>query len=93
MLPGRRALVKDAVAYGALVVQGHGVLGSLPVEAASSIKFGAMTADEVFVSHAAATQGLEITNNSRIEPLVILKHFGPGHPEAALLVSSGAGQP
>ncbi len=93
VLPGRNALVKDAAAYGALVVQGYGVLGSLPVEAASSIQFGAMTADEVFVSHAAATQGLKITNNSLIEPLVLLKHFGPGHSEAALLVRSRAGRP
>ena len=29
----------------------------------------------------AATAGVKITNNSICEPLVILKHFGPNHPE------------
>ena len=34
-----------------------------------------------FVGEKAATAGVKITNNSICEPLVILKHFGPNHPE------------
>jgi hypothetical protein len=40
-----------------------------------------MTEDEFFVTQQAATQGVQITNNSTSEPLVILKHFNPGNPE------------
>lgn len=90
--PSRTAVVKDDAAYGALVVQGHGAIGSFAVETASAIRFGAMTADEVFVTHAAASQGLAVRNDSAVEPLVILKHFGPGHSEAAPLVRTRLGR-
>jgi hypothetical protein len=43
------------------------------------IRFGQMTEDELFVTAAAATQGVAITNRSASDPLVILKHFGPGN--------------
>jgi hypothetical protein len=29
----------------------------------------------------AAREGVEIVNESSTEPLVMLKHFGPGHPQ------------
>jgi hypothetical protein len=45
------------------------------------IRFGQMTEDEFFVSASAATEGVEITNLSTCEPLVMLKHFNPGNPE------------
>ena len=41
-----------------------------------------MTSDELFVSAAAASEGVRITNQSATENLVLLKHFGPGNPEA-----------
>jgi len=50
------------------------------------IRFGEMTMDEVFVSAPAATAGLRITNTSREQNLVMLKHFGPGNPDAAPLI-------
>jgi hypothetical protein len=45
------------------------------------IRFGEMTEDEFFVTFDAARQGVEITNLSSTEPLVMLKHFNPGNPE------------
>jgi len=46
------------------------------------IRFGEMTQDELFVTADAAHQGVAIENLSDTDPLVILKHFGPGHPDA-----------
>ena len=46
------------------------------------IRFGQMTEDELFVTAAAATDGVRIENRSETDPLVMLKHFGPGNPEA-----------
>jgi hypothetical protein len=40
------------------------------------IRFGAITEDEVFISHDAATRGIEIENTGT-EPLVGLRYFGP----------------
>ena len=49
------------------------------------IRFGQMTEDEVFVTADAARAGVRIENKSDVDPLVILKHFGPGNPDADLL--------
>ncbi|MGE5489518.1 MAG: hypothetical protein ACM3ZB_17000 [bacterium] len=81
ILPGRTAVIRDAAAYGAVVVQGHGRVGALDVEAPSLIRYGQMTRDELFVTSAAAAAGVPIRNASSAEPLVILKHFGPGDAE------------
>jgi hypothetical protein len=75
--PGRAAAIADAAAYGALVVQGRGEFGGLAVESPSVIRYGEMTGDELFVTAAAAREGIRIENRSEFEPLVILKHFGP----------------
>ena len=40
------------------------------------IRFGENTTDEVFISHTAATNGVEIVNTGS-EPLVGLRYFGP----------------
>jgi hypothetical protein len=50
-------------------------------EAAIMLRFGQLSADEYFVSEAAAKDGVTITNHSRWEPLVMLKHFGPNQPD------------
>jgi hypothetical protein len=50
------------------------------------IRFGQMTEDEVFVTAAAAKEGVLIQNLSSSDPLVLLKHFGPGNPDATLLL-------
>ena len=80
--PGATVVVRDARAYGALVVQGRGAMNGLECEVPSLVRYGQMTADEFFVTAEAAAEGVTITNASRTEPLVILKCFGPGHPEA-----------
>ena len=43
------------------------------------IRFGQMTEDELFVTADAAAGGVRIENRSETDPLVILKHFGPGN--------------
>jgi hypothetical protein len=48
----------------------------------SMIRFGEMTEDEFFVTAAVAEEGVVIENLSASDPLVILKHFGPGNPDA-----------
>ena len=84
--PGRSVTVKDAAAYGLILTQGYGQMGVHRVETPSLIRFGELTNDELFVSAEAAKNGVKITNESGTEPLVMLKHFGPGNPEAEPLV-------
>ena len=67
-------------------MQGWGSLGKLEAETPSLIRFGQMTKDEFFVSAAAAQRGVTVTNRSDTEDLVMLKHFGPGNPDAKGLV-------
>jgi hypothetical protein len=81
VLPGRTVTVKDPVAYGLLCVQGYGRFGAHPISSPNMIRFGEMTEDEAFVTYDAARAGVTITNNSTTQPLVILKHYNPGHPE------------
>jgi hypothetical protein len=83
ILPGRSVVIKDAAAYGLIVVQGYGSVGKMDVETPSLIRFGEMTKDELFVTAKLAKEGVRIVNKSDTENLVMLKHFGPGNPEAA----------
>jgi hypothetical protein len=82
ILPERSVVITDAAAYGLIVVQGHGTFGKLGISAPTMIRYGEMTEDELFVSHDAAVAGVRIENRSETDPLVILKHFGPGNPDA-----------
>lgn len=75
--PGRTVTIRDNGAYGAIVIQGHGKFGALDIEAPAMIRFGQMTADELFVSFRSAKEGIPITNDSEFDDLVMLKHFGP----------------
>lgn len=86
VMPGRSAVIKDAAAYGLIVVEGVGSIGKMDVETPTLIRFGQMTKDELFVSAAAAKEGVKVTNTSDVQPLVLLKHFGPGNPDSAHLV-------
>lgn len=81
VFPGRTVTIKDSGAYGTICVQGYGRFGKFPISAPSLIRYGEMTEDEFFVTCKAATAGVEITNLSSTEPLVMLKHFNPGNPE------------
>ena len=82
ILPKRKATVRDAAAYGLILTQGYGRFGKHGVATPAMIRFGEMTGDELFVTADAARQGVAVENLSDTEPLVILKHFGPGNPDA-----------
>lgn len=86
--PGRSVVVKDAAAYGLILTQGRGSIGKHTVESPSMIRYGQMTKDELFVTAAAAANGVKVTNESDVEDLVVLKHFGPGNPDSARFVAS-----
>jgi hypothetical protein len=82
VLPGRTVTIRDAAAYGLILTQGHGTIGAHHVSTPAMIRFGEMTEDELFVTEDAAGRGVRIQNLSHTEPLVLLKHFGPGNPDA-----------
>jgi hypothetical protein len=80
--PGAKCTIKDGGAYGLITVQGLGRIGKLRLDTPAMIRYGELTEDEVFVSHEAATQGVEFENTG-CEPLVTLRYFGPdAQPDA-----------
>ena len=74
--PGAKHLLRDPGASSWITVQGRGRLGKLALQTPAMIRFGQETEDEVFISHEAATLGIEIENMGS-EPLVGLRYFGP----------------
>ena len=76
VMPGAKCTLKDAGASSWITVQGRGRMGSLDLQTPAMIRFGENTTDEVFISHVAATSGVEIENTGS-EPLVGLRYFGP----------------
>ncbi len=82
VLPGRSAKITDGAAYGLIVVQGYGMIGKHDVETPTLIRYGQMTKDELFVTADVAKDGVAVVNRSQTEELVMLKHFGPGNPDA-----------
>ena len=81
VLPKRSVTVRDPEAYGVIFTQGYGAVNQVHVSTPSMIRFGEMTEDEIFVTAAAARDGVRIENHSATDPLVLLKHFGPGNPD------------
>ena len=81
-MPDRTVTIRDSAAYGLILTQGHGTFGEYEVATPAMIRFGEMTEDELFVTAEAAKAGVRIENTSATDPLVILKHFGPGNPDA-----------
>lgn len=81
VLPGATVTIKDAGAYGMIMMQGHGTMGVWDIETPTMIRYGQLTHDEYFVTEAAAAEGVKITNLSKTDPIVMLKHFGPGNPQ------------
>lgn len=79
--PGQTVTIQDGAAYGCIFIQGHGKMGVYDAEAVTLIRFGQQSSDEFFVSEGTAKEGVVITNESKVEPLVLLKHFGPNHPD------------
>jgi hypothetical protein len=87
VLPRQSVVIKDGAAYGCVFVQGHGTFGVFDAEAPTLLRFGQQSSDEFFVSHNVAVDGVAITNLSKVEPLVVLKHFGPNCPGVPSLKS------
>lgn len=75
VFPGETVTMKDRTAYGCIIIEGHGKFGVYDAEAAICLRYGQLSADEYFVSATAAQEGIKIVNESKYEPLVILKHF------------------
>jgi hypothetical protein len=78
--PGAKCVLKDGGPSGWITVQGKGRMGKLNLQTPVLIHFGEHTEDEVYITHEAATRGVEIENTGS-EPLVSLRYFGPDtHP-------------
>ena len=75
VFPKQKVTIKDAAAYGIIVLQGYGAIGGNKLECPASIRYGQQTYDEYFITDGAAREGVVIENSSAAEPLVMLKHF------------------
>ncbi len=89
ILPGQTVEVKDAAAYGCILIQGHGKFGCYDAESAIMLRYGQLSADEYFVGEPAAKAGVKITNHSHYEPMVILKHFANNNPQTPAAAALG----
>lgn len=76
LAPGAKCRIQDPGASGWITTQGRGRIGKLGLQTPVMIHFGEETADEVFITHEAATAGVEVENMGA-EPLVGLRYFGP----------------
>ena len=85
IFPGKTVTIKDNAAYGLIMMQGHGKMGVWDIETPALIRYGQLTNDEFFVSEKAALEGVRITNASKTDPIVMLKHFGPGNPDLIII--------
>ena len=83
VLPGATVIVRDSGAYGCIVIGGLGTMNGRSISSPTLIRYGQLTEDEFFVSESVARDGVTIINASGTEPLVMLKHFGPGNDELA----------
>ena len=81
VFPGQTVTITDAAAYGLIMMQGHGKMGVWNIETPAMIRYGQLTNDEFFVTEATAKSGVQITNYSSTDPIVMLKHFGPANPD------------
>jgi hypothetical protein len=81
IFPGTTVTIKDSAAYGLIMVQGYGSLDAFEIETPTLIRYGQLTYDEYFVTEKKAKEGIVITNPSKSDPIVMLKHFGPKNPD------------
>jgi hypothetical protein len=75
--PGAKCTIKDNGAYGLITVQGNGRMNRLKLDSPKLIRFHELTDDEVFCTENAAKSGVVFENTSEVEPLVVLRYFGP----------------
>jgi hypothetical protein len=85
--PGAKCKIKDSGAYGLTVVQGKGRMNKLNLDCPKLIRFNELTEDEVFCTEDTAKAGVTFENTSTVEPLVVLRYFGPEvNPNAPYLI-------
>ena len=84
--PGQSYVLTDAACYCAVISQGHGTFGKFECQAPEMVRYEDLTADEFFVSEAAAKKGIKITNGSSYEPLVVLQNFANNNPDVPTTV-------
>lgn len=82
VLPGQTVKIKDSASYGLIMMEGYGTINEVKIETPSIIRYGDITADEMFVSKQAAEEGVTIKNLSDFSNIVMLKQFGPDNSEA-----------
>ncbi len=58
-------------------MQGNGRMNKLKLDSPKLIRFHELTDDEVFCTETAAKAGVVFENTSEVEPLVVLRYFGP----------------
>src|SRR5579884_3906642 len=75
--PGAKCTIKDNGAYGLITVQGKGRMNKLKLDCPKLIRFHELTEDEVFCTEETAQAGVTFENTSDVEPLVVLRYFGP----------------
>ncbi len=75
--PGAKCTIKDNGAFGLITVQGRGRINKLSLDCPKLIRFHELAEDEVFCTEAAARDGVTFENTSAVEPLVVLRYFGP----------------
>ena len=86
VLPGQKVTIKDNAATSVICVQGEGKMNKLKLNSPKMIGFHELTDDEVFVTESAAKAGVTYENTSSVEPLVVLRYFGPEvNPEAPVI--------
>ena len=60
-----------------------GRINNLELDCPKLIRFHELTRDEVFCTEDTAKAGVVFENTSEVEPLVVLRYFGPEvHPDA-----------
>jgi len=84
--PGAKCTIRDNGAYGLITVQGKGRMNQLALDCPKLIRFHEQTEDEVFCTESAAKAGVTFENTSTVEPLVVLRYFGPEvNPDAPVM--------
>ncbi|MDR3110760.1 MAG: hypothetical protein LBU65_13915 [Planctomycetaceae bacterium] len=76
VMPGCKCTLRDGGASCWITVQGSGRVNNLDIQTPVMIHFGEEPDDELFITAAAAQNGLTVENTGS-EPLVSLRYFGP----------------
>lgn len=80
--PGREVIISEPGPHGLIVTAGHGTIGAHDVAAATCVRLGQLTSDELFVTDGAARAGVKYVNRSETDDLVVLRHFASAPVEA-----------